>query len=412
MSRFLNYFLPSGVGAAGVLAGAYIVADQFVVDMPAPAREWVAPVVAQDATPQPAPAPAVMTPTEGAVVARAGYGLGRPALPEEIAAWDIDVRPDGLGLPPGSGDVFTGEELFVENCAMCHGDFGEAVGRWPVLAGGQGTLTREDPVKTIGSYWPYLSTVWDYVHRAMPFGNAQSLSPDEVYAITAYLLYLNDVVDDEFTLSNENFLEVRLPNEENFYMDDRAETELTVFTRPDICMENCKDTVEITMRARVLDVTPETEADASGIGTETAAATETAAVETAPAAPAPEAAPAADPAPVEMAAAGPDPEMVAAGERQWRKCQACHQVGEGAVNRTGPELNDLVGRTIGSVEGFRYSNSFTAAHDAGEVWTEEHLVEFLKNPRGVMPGTKMSFAGFRSDEEALQVLAYITAQSP
>jgi cytochrome c len=202
---------------------------------------------------------------------------------------------------------------------------------------------------------------------------------------------------------------VRLPNEENFYMDDRAETELTVFTRPDICMENCKDTVEITMRARVLDVTPETEADASGIGTETPAATETAAVETAPA---PEAAPAADPAPVEMAAAGPDPEMVAAGERHWRKCQACHQVGEGAVNRTGPELNDLVGRTIGSVEGFRYSDGFATAHDAGEVWTEEHLVEFLKNPRGVMPGTKMSFAGFRSDEEALQVLAYITAQSP
>ena len=186
----------------------------------------------------------------------AGFDLGRPATPEEIAAWDIDVRPDGLGLPEGSGDVWTGEELFTERCAVCHGDFGEAVGRWPVLAGGQDSLTRDRPVKTIGSFWPYLSTVWDYVHRAMPFGDAQSLTDDEVYAITAYLLYLNDLVDDDFTLSNENFQEVRLPNEPNFYMDDRAEVELGLFSG-DVCMENCKDNVEITMRAAVLDVTPE-----------------------------------------------------------------------------------------------------------------------------------------------------------
>ncbi|MGF1660012.1 MAG: c-type cytochrome [Rubrimonas sp.] len=182
------------------------------------------------------------------------FDLGREATPDEIAAWDIDVRPDGLGLPAGSGSVEDGEELFADYCASCHGDFGEGVDRWPVLAGGDGTLTSDRPVKTIGSFWPYASTIFDYVNRAMPFGNAQSLTPDEVYAITAYLLNLNYVVEDDFVLSNENFAEVRLPNEENFFMDDRIETE---HAPRSICMQNCKDSVEITARALVLDVTPE-----------------------------------------------------------------------------------------------------------------------------------------------------------
>src|SRR5690606_16838419 len=79
-----------------------------------------------------------------------GYGLGRPALPEEVAAWDIDVRPDGVGLPAGSGDVLTGEDLFADQCAACHGDFAEGVGNWPKLAGGADTLARADPLKTVG----------------------------------------------------------------------------------------------------------------------------------------------------------------------------------------------------------------------------------------------------------------------
>jgi S-disulfanyl-L-cysteine oxidoreductase SoxD len=138
------------------------------------------------------------------------FNIGREATPEEVAAWDIDVRPDGAGLPEGKGTVAEGEEVFAEQCASCHGDFGEGVDRWPVLAGGQ-TLTSDRPVKTIGSYWPYLSTVWDYVYRAMPFGNAQSLEPDQVYAITAYLMHMNDLVDADFELSKENFTSVRLP---------------------------------------------------------------------------------------------------------------------------------------------------------------------------------------------------------
>ena len=196
----------------------------------------------------------------------AKFGLGREALPEEIDAWDIDIRPDGMGLPVGSGDVLTGEELFIEACASCHGDFGEGVDRWPVLSGGHGTLADDRPVKTIGSYWPYLSTVYDYIRRAMPFGYARSLTDDDVYAITAYLLYMNDVVlDEEFVLSNENFTEIRLPNEENFIPDGRME-EPHWAENADPCMSDCKpEPAQVLMRARILDVTPESGDDDPGV---------------------------------------------------------------------------------------------------------------------------------------------------
>ncbi len=184
-------------------------------------------------------------------------GLGRKALDEEITAWDLDISPDGTGLPVGSGSVSYGEEIFSEQCGACHGDFAEGVDRWPELAGGEGTLADDDPLKTVGSYWPYLSTAWDYIHRSMPFGYAQSLSDDDVYAMLAYILYSNDIIDDEdFVLSNENFLNVEMPNAEGFIIDDRDMTEYPVFSQ-DPCMEDCKVKVEVTMRARVLDVTPE-----------------------------------------------------------------------------------------------------------------------------------------------------------
>jgi len=184
-------------------------------------------------------------------------GLGRVALPEEVAAWDIDIRPDGAGLPAGKGSVKEGEGLYLEQCAACHGEFGEGVGRWPVLAGGHGSLTHEGPEKTIGSFWPYASTVFDYVRRAMPFGNAQSLTADQTYAITAYLLHLNDVVDDKFVLSRENFGKVKLPNAGTFYDDDR-ETAEKQFWKKTPCMTNCKpEPAKVTARARVIDVTPD-----------------------------------------------------------------------------------------------------------------------------------------------------------
>jgi hypothetical protein len=185
-------------------------------------------------------------------------GIGREATPREIAGWDIDIRPDGQGLPVGRGTVKQGEPLYMQRCASCHGEFGESAGRWPILMGGAGTLASHDPVRSIGSYWPYASTVIDYIRRAMPFGNAQSLTNDELYALTAYVLYLNDVIKDEsFELNERTFTSIKLPNEPNFVDDDR-ETAEKEFWRRSPCMANCAaGEASIIGRARALDVTPE-----------------------------------------------------------------------------------------------------------------------------------------------------------
>lgn len=188
----------------------------------------------------------------------ARLGLGRPATPAEIAGWDIDVRPDGIGLPPGRGTVRQGEKIYVQQCAACHGEFGESAGRWPILSGGNGSLASHDPVRSVGSYWPYPSTLLDYIRRAMPFGNAQSLSDDELYAVTAYVLYLNDVIGDEdFELDAKTFATLKLPNEPNFIDDDRETTE-KAFWRRRPCMTNClPGPAKVIGRARVIDVTPD-----------------------------------------------------------------------------------------------------------------------------------------------------------
>src|SRR5581483_8569377 len=149
-------------------------------------------------------------------------GIGREARPEEVAGWDISIRPDGRGLPPGKGTVKQGEPLYMARCAACHGEFGESAGRWPILMGGAGTVASHDPVKSIGSYWPFATTVMDYIRRSMPFGNAQSLGNDELYAITAYVLYLNDIIKDEnFELNAKTLMTIKLPNQPNFIDDDR-----------------------------------------------------------------------------------------------------------------------------------------------------------------------------------------------
>jgi cytochrome c len=185
-------------------------------------------------------------------------GIGREAKPEEIAGWDIDIRPDGMGLPPGKGTVKQGEAIYMQQCAACHGEFGESAGRWPIISGGENTLASDDPVKSIGSYWPYASTVIDYIRRAMPFGNAQSLTNDELYAVTAYVFYLNDIIKDEhFELNANSFKSIKLPNEPNFRDDDRDVAERSLW-RKSPCMTNClPGTASITGRARVIDVTPD-----------------------------------------------------------------------------------------------------------------------------------------------------------
>lgn len=185
-------------------------------------------------------------------------GLGREATPVEIKAWDISVRPDGRGLPPGKGTVKQGEAIFIAQCATCHGEFGEGKDRWPVLAGGLGSLKHDRPDKTIGSFWPSASTVFDYIKRAMPFGNAQSLSDDEIYALTAYLLNINEVIkDSSFELNQKNFPSIKMPNADNFYDDDRETSEKHFWNRKP-CMKNCrKEPATVTGRASVLDVTPD-----------------------------------------------------------------------------------------------------------------------------------------------------------
>jgi cytochrome c len=187
-------------------------------------------------------------------------GLGRAALPEEIAAWDTDVRPDGKGLPVGKGTVKQGDAIFQAQCAVCHGEFGQGVGRWPVLAGGDGTLTADRPDKTVGSFWPDLSTVFDYIKRAMPFGNAQSLTNDEVYALTAYILSMNDIIKGEnFELNEKNFTSIRMPNAAAFFDDDRETAEKQFWNR-EPCMRDCRAAPKVVGRAISVDVTPDSKA--------------------------------------------------------------------------------------------------------------------------------------------------------
>ncbi|MAC82299.1 MAG: MFS transporter [Rhodobacteraceae bacterium] len=402
MSKFLNILAPALGGTAVVLGGAWYAA--FHLFAPQPPGPLTATILSDVAAPETAP-PVVLassmqaakSPTTAADGAR--FGLGRPATEDEVAAWNLDVSPDGTGLPEGSGDVLTGEALFSDNCAACHGEFAEGVDNWPKLAGGEGTLDRKDPVKTVGSYWPYLSTTWDYVHRSMPFGNAQSLEPDEVYAIVAYILYSNDLVDEDFVLSRDNFLDVAMPNADGFIVDDRETAEAGFWTG-EPCMENCKDSVEITMRARVLDVTPQAEGAAEEMP---AATVETAVTETAT----PEAGEAA--AGTATDASAVDPALVAEGETVFKKCKACHQVGEGAENKTGPMLTGIVGRPAGSVEGFKYSKPLQSAGENGLVWDEDTLAEFLANPKAHVKGTKMSFAGLKKDSDLAAIIAYLRA---
>ena len=185
------------------------------------------------------------------------FNLGKIATAEEVSGWDIDVRPDGLGAPIGMGNVIDGEEIYAERCAACHGDFGEAIDRWPALVGGEGTLDSHDPVKTTGSYWPYASTMYDYIYRAMPFGEAQSLTPDETYQIVAFLLYMNDIVEEDFELSHENISAIEMPNRDGFFIPDPRPDAQPVDGEP--CMSNCNVATNIIGRARDIDVTPESE---------------------------------------------------------------------------------------------------------------------------------------------------------
>ena len=384
MSKSRDLFTVAGIVVFGVLLIATNFADRFVTQLPQDAK-----IVSSDFDPD---FRMIAAAEASAIGPRDGkFGLGRGATKREVAAWDGDISPDGTGLPMGSGDAINGEEVFAEHCAICHGDFAEGVDNWPELAGGLDTLADEDPVKTVGSYWPYLSTTWDYVKRSMPFGYAQSLSDDDVYAIVAYILYSNDIVDEDFILSNETFLDVEMPNKNGFIVDDRLTSE-SHFWNKKVCMSDCKSDVKITMRAAVLDVTPEDEKN-EGSADSAAATTISNQVEEK------------SEALVEMA--NLDSGLVEAGEKAFKKCKSCHQIGEGAKNKTGPHLNAIFGRKIGGIQGFKYSKIFKSMRDDGRVWDEESMTEFLASPKQYAKGTKMSFAGFKKEKDILSTIEYL-----
>ncbi len=147
--------------------------------------------------------------------AQQGPGLGQPISAADLAPWDISIQPDGAGLPAGSGTPAAGERIYAAKCIACHGEKGVGQPN-DRLVGGQGTLTELAQVRTIGSFWPTATTVFDYIRRAMPFLEPQSLTNDEVYALTAYLLALNGIIDEDDEMNARTLARVRMPNRDGF----------------------------------------------------------------------------------------------------------------------------------------------------------------------------------------------------
>ncbi len=186
----------------------------------------------------------------------AQFNLGRSATPAEVAAWDIDVRPDGHGVKPGHGTVAQGQEIYDAKCASCHGTFGES-NSYLVLAGGvepedlktghARRLKDPDVVRTLGNKLNYATTLWDYINRAMPWTQPQSLTVNEVYAVTAYVLNLNNIVDDGFELNERNLLTLKMPNRNGM---TTAHGMGSVKGKPDVqgtlCMKDCRPAPRIT----------------------------------------------------------------------------------------------------------------------------------------------------------------------
>lgn len=183
------------------------------------------------------------------------FGFGRIATPQEIAGWDIDVRPDGHGVKKGRGTARQGQEIYDAQCASCHGTFGES-NSYMVIAGG---VTKEDlktgraksltagEVRTVGNKLNYATTLWDYINRAMPWTNPQSLTVDQVYAVTAYVLHLNEIVPEDFELSDQNILKVQMPNRNGMTTEHGMRS---VKGKPDVqgtlCMKDCEQSVKVT----------------------------------------------------------------------------------------------------------------------------------------------------------------------
>jgi cytochrome c len=150
------------------------------------------------------------------------YGVGHPATQDQIRGLGMAIAPDGTGLPEGSGTVAAGREIFAAKCSKCHGE--KATGDvGPPLVGGRGTLATAKPLKTVGSYWPYATTVWDYISRAMPFDQPGSLKAPEVYALVAFILNINDIIPNDQMMDAKSLPKVQMPNRNGFVADPRPD---------------------------------------------------------------------------------------------------------------------------------------------------------------------------------------------
>ena len=142
--------------------------------------------------------------------------LGKVITPEEVAPWDISVSPDGAGLPPGSGTPKQGEAVYASKCLACHGEKGAGKPN-DALVGGIGSLAGDKPaLKTVGSFWPYATTIFDYVRRSMPYNESKTLTNDELYAVAAYILQLNGIIGENDTMNAQTLPKVRMPNRDGF----------------------------------------------------------------------------------------------------------------------------------------------------------------------------------------------------
>src|SRR5262245_11607331 len=150
------------------------------------------------------------------------YGVGRPPTVDEVRAWDLTIRPDGQGLPPGSGTAALGQVVYVERCAACHGETGEDP-KYSRLVGGHGTLATAQPIRTIGSFWQYAPTLWSYIRRAQPYDKPGSLTADQVYAVTAYLLHRNGIIGEQEVMDAMTLPRVKMPNRDGFVPDPRPD---------------------------------------------------------------------------------------------------------------------------------------------------------------------------------------------
>jgi hypothetical protein len=155
------------------------------------------------------------------------YGFGHAPTKEQIAAIDIDANPAGVGLPVGQGTAQNGRTLYVNKCSMCHGANGEGIDKYPRLIGHEppaGFVFASDPKapRTIGNYWPYATTLYDYIHRTMPWNVPGSLTPDETYSVVAYLLSANGVIPETTVVNAKSLPAIRMPAQPHFVKDNRT----------------------------------------------------------------------------------------------------------------------------------------------------------------------------------------------